>query len=150
MNQVPSRAELSMISLNKCRSREAPHERNPNPAIYTCRSRPVAPDAPPISHTSTFSPAGAVRRPPVDTTPFDTQDLAYSLVRVLDESHGAVGPWTPEIETSQLRRGLRAMMKTRSRANTPFLVKDCPSQWGLLSDGVLPSDQVLTMAHTES
>ena len=59
------------------------------------------------------SPAGTVRRPPVDTTHFETQDLAYSLVRVLDENHRAVGPWAPQIDTPQLRRGLRAMMKTR-------------------------------------
>jgi 2-oxoisovalerate dehydrogenase E1 component alpha subunit len=60
-----------------------------------------------------LSPAGAVRRPPVDTTPFDTSDLAYGLVRVLDEEGHAVGPWAPEIEPAKLRKGLRAMMKTR-------------------------------------
>jgi 2-oxoisovalerate dehydrogenase E1 component alpha subunit len=59
------------------------------------------------------SPAGAVRRPPVDTTHFDTNDLAYSLVRVLDEEGRAVGPWVPRIEPARLRKGLRAMMKTR-------------------------------------
>jgi len=59
------------------------------------------------------SPAGAVRRPPVDTTHFDTNDLAYSLVRVLDEDGRAVGPWVPAIEPARLRKGLRAMMKTR-------------------------------------
>jgi 2-oxoisovalerate dehydrogenase E1 component alpha subunit len=59
------------------------------------------------------SPAGAVRRPPVDTTPSETNDLAYGLVRVLDEDGKAVGPWRPEIEPARLRKGLRAMMKTR-------------------------------------
>ena len=59
------------------------------------------------------SPAGAVRRPPVDTPHFDTADLAYSLVRVLDHDGKAVGPWAPEISTAQLRKGLRSMMKTR-------------------------------------
>lgn len=59
------------------------------------------------------SEAGAVRRPPVDTTHFDTQDLAYSLIRVLDREGRAVGPWAPEISTAQLRKGLRSMMKTR-------------------------------------
>ncbi|HEY1228866.1 MAG TPA: 3-methyl-2-oxobutanoate dehydrogenase (2-methylpropanoyl-transferring) subunit alpha, partial [Ramlibacter sp.] len=59
------------------------------------------------------SPAGAVRRPPVDTPHFDTADLAYSLVRVLDHDGRAVGPWAPEISTAQLRKGLRSMMKTR-------------------------------------
>jgi 2-oxoisovalerate dehydrogenase E1 component alpha subunit len=59
------------------------------------------------------SPAGAVRRPPVDTSHFDTEDLAYSMIRVLDEDGRAVGPWAPDVPVTQLRRGLRAMMKTR-------------------------------------
>ncbi len=61
-----------------------------------------------------LSEAGAVRRPPVDTTHFDTGDLAYSLVRVLDRDGQAVGPWAPGLPTAQMRRGLRAMMKTRT------------------------------------
>jgi 2-oxoisovalerate dehydrogenase E1 component alpha subunit len=59
------------------------------------------------------SQAGAVRRPPVDTPHFETQDLAYSLIRVLDHDGHAVGPWAPQLSTAQLRKGLRAMMKTR-------------------------------------
>ncbi|MES2937021.1 MAG: 3-methyl-2-oxobutanoate dehydrogenase (2-methylpropanoyl-transferring) subunit alpha [Pseudomonadota bacterium] len=59
------------------------------------------------------SEAGAVRRPPVETSHFDTSDLAYSLIRVLDRDGKAVGPWAPELSTAQLRRGLRMMMKTR-------------------------------------
>jgi 2-oxoisovalerate dehydrogenase E1 component alpha subunit len=59
------------------------------------------------------SPAGAVRRPPVDTPPVDTSDLAYALVRVLDDEGRAVGPWAMPIEPVLLRGGLRAMMKTR-------------------------------------
>ena len=59
------------------------------------------------------SPAGAVRKPPVATSHFDANDLAYSLIRVLDEDGQAVGPWVPQIEASRLRKGLRAMMKTR-------------------------------------
>ncbi len=59
------------------------------------------------------SDAGAVRRPPVDTTHFDTGDLAYSLIRVLDSEGRAVGPWVPGITATQLRKGLRSMMKTR-------------------------------------
>lgn len=59
------------------------------------------------------SAAGEVRRPPVDTSHFDTEDLAYSLVGVLDHDGKAVGPWVPGITPAQLRKGLRAMMKTR-------------------------------------
>jgi 2-oxoisovalerate dehydrogenase E1 component alpha subunit len=59
------------------------------------------------------SPAGAVRRPPVDTSHFDTQDLTYQLIRVLDQDGRAVGPWNPNLDPVLMRKGLRAMMKTR-------------------------------------
>ncbi len=59
------------------------------------------------------SPAGSVRRPPTDTPAADTADLATSLVRVLDDDGRAVGPWAPAIHPERLRRGLRAMLKTR-------------------------------------
>ena len=61
-----------------------------------------------------LSPAGQVRRPPVDALPADTSDLAYTLVRVLDDDGRAVGPWAPQIDASRLRHGLRAMLKTRA------------------------------------
>ncbi|MEO7401262.1 MAG: 3-methyl-2-oxobutanoate dehydrogenase (2-methylpropanoyl-transferring) subunit alpha, partial [Polaromonas sp.] len=61
-----------------------------------------------------LSPAGAVRRPPVDAMPAATADLAFSLVRVLDDEGRAVGPWAPQLDAQQLRQGLRAMMKTRA------------------------------------
>jgi 2-oxoisovalerate dehydrogenase E1 component alpha subunit len=60
-----------------------------------------------------LSPAGAIRKPPIDTSHFDTNDLAYELVRVLDDDGRAVGPWAPQLEPARLRKGLRAMMKTR-------------------------------------
>ena len=60
-----------------------------------------------------LSPAGAVRRPRIDVTPADTGDLAWELVRVLDDDGRAVGPWDPQLEPGLLKRGLRAMMKTR-------------------------------------
>lgn len=42
-----------------------------------------------------LSRAGEVRKPPVDASPADTSDLAYTLVRVLDDEGRAVGPWAP-------------------------------------------------------
>ncbi|RMA59960.1 branched-chain alpha-keto acid dehydrogenase E1 component [Acidovorax sp. 100] len=60
-----------------------------------------------------LSGAGIVRKPPVDTSHFDTTDLAYALISVLDHDDRAVGPWAPEIDSTRLRKGLRAMMKTR-------------------------------------
>ncbi|WHZ11569.1 MAG: Branched-chain alpha-keto acid dehydrogenase, E1 component, alpha subunit [Burkholderiaceae bacterium] len=59
------------------------------------------------------SRAGAVRRPPVNTSASATSDLAHHLVRVLDDDGHAVGPWAPQLEAEKLRRGLRAMMRTR-------------------------------------
>jgi 2-oxoisovalerate dehydrogenase E1 component alpha subunit len=49
----------------------------------------------------------------VNVLPVKTSDLAYTLVRVLDEDDRAVGPWAPKMEPELLRKGLRAMMKTR-------------------------------------
>ena len=61
-----------------------------------------------------ISAAGAVRRPPVDSLPAQTSDLAFTLIRVLDDAGNAVGPWAPQVDVQLLRRGLRAMMKTRT------------------------------------
>ncbi|TFW34901.1 3-methyl-2-oxobutanoate dehydrogenase (2-methylpropanoyl-transferring) subunit alpha [Massilia horti] len=60
-----------------------------------------------------LSPAGAVRRPPVDVPSPETMDLASSLIRVLDQDSNAVGPWDPQLDRDTLRFGLRTMMKTR-------------------------------------
>jgi len=60
-----------------------------------------------------LSPAGEIRRPPVATQPAETSDLAFALVRVLDDEGHAVGPWDPGLAPERLRFGLRAMLKTR-------------------------------------
>ncbi len=60
-----------------------------------------------------ISPPGSVRRPPLDSKPSETLDVANALVRVLDDQGRAVGPWAPEVDPQLLRAGLRAMMKTR-------------------------------------
>ncbi|WP_306397724.1 3-methyl-2-oxobutanoate dehydrogenase (2-methylpropanoyl-transferring) subunit alpha [Telluria beijingensis] len=59
------------------------------------------------------SPAGSVRRPPIDVAPLETSDIAQQLIRVLDEDGNAVGPWAEEPDRELLRFGLRTMMKTR-------------------------------------
>ena len=61
-----------------------------------------------------LSRAGEVRRPPVDASPADTSELAFTLVRVLDDDGRAVGAWAPQLGSERLRAGLRAMMKTRA------------------------------------
>ena len=57
--------------------------------------------------------AGKVRKPAIDVEPSDTADLAYSLVRVLDEQGNATGPWAEDIDPQVLRQGMRVMLKTR-------------------------------------
>lgn len=59
------------------------------------------------------SPAGAVARPAVDAESGSIQDLAHTLIRVLDEAHHAVGPWNPSLSADVLRSGLRYMLLTR-------------------------------------
>lgn len=58
--------------------------------------------------------AGAVPRPPVDVDPVAIRDLAFSLIRVLDDDGHACGEWNPGLSPDVLRKGLRAMMLTRA------------------------------------
>jgi len=70
-------------------------------------------------HDTDFSylhlwPAGAAPRLPVDAPAAHTTELAYALVRVLDDDARAVGPWAPDVPLDLLRSGLVAMLKTRA------------------------------------
>ncbi|MBV8574954.1 MAG: 3-methyl-2-oxobutanoate dehydrogenase (2-methylpropanoyl-transferring) subunit alpha, partial [Acetobacteraceae bacterium] len=58
-------------------------------------------------------PAGIVDRPDVAVPARDIRDLAYSLIRVLDDEGHAVGAWNPNLDPETMRRGLRAMLLTR-------------------------------------
>ena len=58
--------------------------------------------------------AGATRRPDVDCSPDSMRDLAYGLVRVLDDNGEAVGPWAMDLDNDLLLKGLRVMQKTRA------------------------------------
>ncbi len=60
-----------------------------------------------------LSPAGAVPRPQVNARARDLLSLSIELVRVLDDSGEAVGPWNPHLEASDLQVGLRQMLLTR-------------------------------------
>lgn len=61
-----------------------------------------------------LQPAGAARKPPIDTAPYDTRDLALGLIRVTDDDGRAQGPWAEDIpDEAILRKGLLAMIKTR-------------------------------------
>src|SRR5580658_4059103 len=60
-----------------------------------------------------ISPAGALDRPEVSAALTDIEYLATGMVRVLDDDHGAVGPWNPHLEPEELQVGLRHMLLTR-------------------------------------
>ena len=59
-------------------------------------------------------PAGSARRPDTAAPAREFTDLAYSLVRVLDEEGRAVGPWDPKLSPDRLRQLLRAMTLLRA------------------------------------
>ncbi len=58
--------------------------------------------------------AGAVRMPPVDVEPLHIHDLAYSVIRVLNDKGEAVGPWAGQLSDDDLVEGLRHMMTVRA------------------------------------
>ncbi|WP_237478777.1 thiamine pyrophosphate-dependent enzyme [Lichenibacterium dinghuense] len=60
------------------------------------------------------SEAGAVRRPPVDAAADDIRDLAYTIIRVLDDGGRAVGPWAGTLDDAAALDGLRHMMTLRA------------------------------------
>ncbi len=61
-----------------------------------------------------LSGAGAVERPAIDAPAHEIRDLAYGLIRVLDDDGRAVGSWSPALNAQRLRDGLRWMMLTRA------------------------------------
>jgi 2-oxoisovalerate dehydrogenase E1 component alpha subunit len=56
---------------------------------------------------------GETPRPDVRSSAHEMREMAYGLVRVLDDTGKAVGPWAPKIDPEVLRRGLKAMITTR-------------------------------------
>ncbi len=77
--------------------------------------------------------AGEAKRPKGDAKASATHELAYGLVRVIDDAGAAQGPWNPKLDAETLRRGLRAMLLTRAldermfraqrQGKTPFYMK---------------------------
>ncbi|MEJ7926474.1 3-methyl-2-oxobutanoate dehydrogenase (2-methylpropanoyl-transferring) subunit alpha [Sphingobium sp. AN641] len=58
--------------------------------------------------------AGTAPRPDETAAPGEIRDLAYGLVRVLDEEGQAVGAWNPRLPDETLLQMLRAMALTRA------------------------------------
>jgi 2-oxoisovalerate dehydrogenase E1 component alpha subunit len=72
------------------------------------------PGGKPDFSTMVIPKAGSVVRPPVDVDPKDIRDLAFSIIRVLDDDGAAVGPWAPALSQEELVAGLRHMMTLRA------------------------------------
>ena len=69
-------------------------------------------EAPDFSYLE-LSPAGSVKRPETSARVREIQALSDALVRVLDDKHQAVGPWSPRLDPADLQIGLRHMLLTR-------------------------------------
>ena len=59
-------------------------------------------------------PRDAAPRPAESSAPAEMRELAYGLVRVLDERHAAGGLWDPRLSDERKLALLRAMMLTRA------------------------------------
>ena len=60
------------------------------------------------------TPAGVTPRPDSFAAAHDLRDMAFGLVRVLDDAGQAVGPWDPRLSPDVLRTMLRDMALTRA------------------------------------
>jgi 2-oxoisovalerate dehydrogenase E1 component alpha subunit len=68
---------------------------------------------PDFSHVG-IAEAGEVPRPPIDVSPSDIRNFAYTMIRALDDQGDAVGDWAGALDAHELRKGLRDMMLTRA------------------------------------
>lgn len=58
--------------------------------------------------------AGEAKRPDESASPHDMRDLAFGLVRVLDDDHNAVGAWDPKLSVDMKLDMLNKMSLTRA------------------------------------
>ena len=104
-------------------TKSAPDRKNRvalNLRIPEPRQRPG--DLPDFSSVDVSKP-GAVPRPGIAAVAKDIGDMAYKLIRVLDDDGKASGPWDPKLDPDSLQRGLRHMMVTRSYDNRMYLAQ---------------------------
>ena len=59
-------------------------------------------------------PAGHHEKPAIDCSGSDTRDLAYGLLRVLNDDDEAVGDWDPSLDADTLRQALEHMVRIRA------------------------------------
>jgi 2-oxoisovalerate dehydrogenase E1 component alpha subunit len=107
--------------------------------LYIPESRFRPGDSPDFSYLN-LPKAGEAKRPETDASASSTRDLAYGLVRVLDDQGAPQGAWDPKLDPEILRKGLRAMLLTRvfddrmfkaqRQGKTPFYMK-CTGEEGV-------------------
>lgn len=73
-------------------------------------------DTPDFSNV-TIPKAGLVRRPKIDEDAESMRDLAFSIIRVLNDKGEAVGPWADTLSDEDLIIGLKHMMTLRTFDN---------------------------------
>ena len=69
-------------------------------------------DTPDFSFLNIPTPQASTR-PAIDAEAETIRDLAYGLVRVLDDEQQACGDWQPGLDAERLRQGLRHMLHVR-------------------------------------
>ena len=74
---------------------------------------PYRPGEEPDFSAIALTEPGALARPDELAPADELRDMAFGMIRVLDEEHRAVGPWDLELPAGALRDGLRHMSLTR-------------------------------------
>jgi len=74
----------------------------------------VRPGGTPDFSNVTIPKAGSVPRPEIDVDPRTIRDMAFSIIRVLNRTGEAVGPWAGLLSDEELLEGLRHMMTLRT------------------------------------
>src|SRR5579862_2960611 len=94
----------------------------PRLQLHIPSHHPAPGERPDFSYVRRYA-AGVTERPAVDVPAPQTHELAYHLIRVLDDDGKAVGAWNPGLDPETLRRGLRAMMLTRAFDDRMYLAQ---------------------------
>lgn len=67
-----------------------------------------------VDYSDLEIPKAGMQRPDTTSDPHTIRDLAYDMIRVLDDEHNAVGPWDPKLSDEVLLKMLRTMAQLRA------------------------------------
>ena len=87
-------------------------------------------DAPDFSGVK-LSGAGEVERPDIDASPRDISDLAFKLIRVLDDKGQALGAWNPKLDPARQHPCPGPHKADRARLERPLFPPQGPGCWPL-------------------